>query len=41
MDEATAAQRKQVPVPWSHGNFFWNELMTREVEQLTEYLAKA
>jgi uncharacterized protein len=36
MDKAAAAQRKQVPAPnpapWSHGNFFWNELMTRDVE---------
>jgi predicted enzyme related to lactoylglutathione lyase len=23
---------------WSHGNFYWNELMTRDVEQAKKFL---
>jgi predicted enzyme related to lactoylglutathione lyase len=27
------------PMTWSHGNFYWNELMTRDVEKAKKFYA--
>ncbi len=26
-----------MPQPWSHGNFYWNELMTRDAEKAKKF----
>jgi len=30
-----------MPHPWTHGHFYWNELMTRDVERAKRFYAEA
>jgi uncharacterized protein len=30
-----------MPQPWTHGHFYWNELMTRDVERDKKFYAEA
>ncbi len=42
MGKATAQQHdndQASPRPWSHGTFYWNELMTRDVERAKKFYA--
>ncbi len=42
MGKATAQQHDKdqaSPRPWSHGTFYWNELMTRDVERTKKFYA--